>query len=336
MPAQSRDGRRARRSLPRSRLRPQTARRPASRGARVSEYLLRRNVQPGLPDGLPAVQRRSTTSCASACSCRRSRSCRRSSRGRRCCTLESQTPVARFRRLRLLGLVRVGLHQRRLRCCGWPGFRRAPKRDRQRPAGRHRRRRDVRQSRAARAVCRRDRGRRRRSRWCRRSSRASATADRSRRPAAPPRAERGFYIPSFYDVALRRRRPHRGVRAASRAPARRRSCKKAAVKTTERLDPPATTHLHARHRVRIALPRSRSCAAAPTCAGSAGPATTTCPCARFRPIESSSSRKRRGAREPRRPGVDRALRSPRDRADPHAACSRWATRSARRRCGSTI
>ena len=40
--------------------------------------------------------------------------------------------------------------------------------------------------------------------------------------AGSPR-ERGFYIPSFYDVALRRRRHDRGVRAAGPAPARRRS-----------------------------------------------------------------------------------------------------------------
>ena len=52
-------------------------------------------------------------------------------------------------------------------------------------------------------------------------------------------AERGFYVPSFYDV-------HYGadgtIDATCRAPAPapRPSCKKAAVKTTEALDPPAT------------------------------------------------------------------------------------------------
>ena len=78
-------------------------------------------------------------------------------------------------------------------------------------------------------------------------------------------------------------------------------------------------HLHARHRIRLALPRSRSSAAAPTCAASAGPATTTCRSARFRPTAfSSSPRPRAAIRQPRRPGVDRALRSPRHRADPGA------------------
>ena len=72
-------------------------------------------------------------------------------------------------------------------------------------------------------------------------------------------------------AALRAARRHR--RAAGRA--------KAALKTTEARRPAGDDDLHARHRVRLALPRSRSCAAAPTCAGSAGPATTTCRCARF-------------------------------------------------------
>ena len=37
-------------------------------------------------------------------------------------TLESQTPVARLRHLRVLGVVRVGLHERADACCGWPGM----------------------------------------------------------------------------------------------------------------------------------------------------------------------------------------------------------------------
>ena len=49
--------RRARHPGARGRLRRQAACRPAAGGAGVPEHLLRRDVQPGLPDGLPAVQR---------------------------------------------------------------------------------------------------------------------------------------------------------------------------------------------------------------------------------------------------------------------------------------
>ena len=69
------------------------------------------------------------------------------------------------------------------------------------------------------------------------------------------RSERGFYVPSFYEPQYARR--WRAARATSRsravdAPV---PVRKAALKTTDALDPPATEHLHARHRVRLALPR---------------------------------------------------------------------------------
>ena len=64
---------------------------------------------------------------------------------------------------------------------------------------------------------------------------------------------RGFYIPSFYDVeygadgTIARFVPREGTGAPP-------VVRKAALKTTEAVDPPATSDLHARHRVRLALP----------------------------------------------------------------------------------
>jgi hypothetical protein len=63
--------------------------------------------------------------------------------------------------------------------------------------------------------------------------------------------------------------------------------KKAALKTTEACDPPATRSSRPTPSSARAS-WSRWCAAAPTCAASAGPATTTCRSARSRPSASSS------------------------------------------------
>jgi hypothetical protein len=61
------------------------------------EHLLRRDVEPRPPDGVPAVQRPGRHVCASACSCRRSRNWpAQLASGARLLTLESQTPVADF------------------------------------------------------------------------------------------------------------------------------------------------------------------------------------------------------------------------------------------------
>ena len=128
--------------------------------------------------------------------------------------------------------------------------------------------------------------------------------------------KRGYYIPSFYDVeygadgTIARFVPKRpGV-----APP---VVRKAALKTTEAVDPPATTHLHARHRVRLALPhrsRARLREPVPLLLGRlqlpAGPRVSDRADPRARAT---------GARAhllARRPGVDRALRSPRHRAHP--------------------
>ena len=83
---------------------------------------------------------------------------------------------------------------------------------------------------------------------------ASDRADLLRRLAR----ERGFYIPSFYDV----RYADDGTIAAfvpkpgTGAPP---VVKKAALKTTDAVDPPATTIFYARYRVRVSVPgRNRS------------------------------------------------------------------------------
>ena len=278
-----------------------------------------------------------TTSSASGCSCRRSRSWPSSSpAARRCVTLESQTPVGEFDvfafsvsfewdYVNVLTLLRLA---------GIPAARgrahRAPSADR------HRRRGDVRQSRAAGAVCRRHRRRRRRS------ARAGAATVRSRAASdrascsVPARAERGFYVPSFYEPQYasdgtlepatsptrRHRRAAAGPEGRAEDHRRRRSA--------------GDEHLHARHRVRIALPRRsrpRLREPVPLLLGRlqlpAGPRVS-------RPIASCSSPKRRGRTRTAPASCRSRSAIIRTSSASSRACSRWATRSARPRCGSTI
>ena len=159
-----------------------------------------------------------TTWCASASSCRRSRSCGAARRRRRrCCTLESQTPVRDFDVVAFSVSFEWDYTNVVYDAAAGRACRAAPtSAHRARSAGRDRRRRDVREPRAARAVRRRDRRRRRRSarsRRCVGAIRAATDRDDLLRRLA---AERGFYIPSFYDVALRGRRHASRVRAAAR------------------------------------------------------------------------------------------------------------------------
>ena len=100
----------------------------AARRTRVSEHVLRRHVEPRLPDRLPAVQRSATTSSASACSCRRAtgrrerlarrgrRSARSSRRRRSAISTSSPSPC------RSSGTTRTSC-----RSCGWRAFRCAPR-----------------------------------------------------------------------------------------------------------------------------------------------------------------------------------------------------------------
>ena len=128
-------------------------------------------------------------------------------------------------------------------------------------------------------------------------------------------AERGFYIPSFYDVrydadgTIAAFEPKPGTGAPP-------VVKKAAVKSTEHLDPPSTriftpdTEFGSRFLIEVVRGCANLCRFCwagynylPVRAVSRG----SDPRARARGA---------AAREPRRPGVDRAVRSPGDRAHP--------------------
>ena len=254
--------------------------------------------------------------------------------GARIVTLESQTPVERVRRPRLLGVVRVGLHQRPDdAAAGRPA---AARRGSRLPASarRDRRRGDVRQPRAAGAVCRRDRRRRRRSRWCRRWSTACGTLVAQRARCGAWRRQRGFYIPSFYDVeyaadgTIARYVPRDGTGAPP-------VVRKAALKTTDACDPPSTSIFtpdtefgsrfldRGRARLRQPVPLLLGRLQLP-----AGPRVSD----RAHPRAGAG-----GARRTRRAPAwcpSRSAITPTSSTS-CAASRTWAIRSARRRCGST-
>ena len=145
---------------------------------------------------------------------------------------------------------------------------------------------------------------------------------------------RGYYIPSFYDVeyaadgTIARYVPRDGTGAPP-------IVKKAALKTTEAVDPPCDHDLHARHRVRLALPdrgRARLRQPVPVLLGRlqlpAGPRV------------SDRSHPRAGAGRPgrirRAPAWCRLRSAITPTSSTSCAASRtWAIRSARPRCAST-
>ena len=279
-----------------------------------------------------------TTSSASGCSCRRSRSCAELlGAGAPLVTLESQTPVARLRRHRVLGVVRVGLHQRPDAAA----------------AGRH-------------AAARRASARTRDPLVVIGGAVTFVNPEPLALFADVIAAGEGEVLVPRCVAAVREaprsRRPAAAARRASAASTSRRSTtsryaadgtiagfvpragtgappvvKKAALKTHRG----AST----RRRRRIFTPDTefgsrflvevvRGCA---NLCRFCWAGYNYLPVRAFpdRPHPRSWPQAARAHSEPRRPGVDRALRSPGDRAHPRAACSRWATRSARRRCGST-
>ena len=146
--------------------------------------------------------------------------------GARIVTLESQTPVRDFDVVRVLGVVRVGLHQRPDAAAPRRHSRCAPRSaTRRHPLDRDRRRRDVRQSRAARAVCRRHCRRRRRSRSCPRSSTRSSSVSSSRPSCCATLADAARLLhPVVLRRRVRRRRHASRASCRAKAPARRRSC----------------------------------------------------------------------------------------------------------------
>ena len=112
--------------------------------------------------------------------------------------------------------------------------------------------------------------------------------------------------------------------------------KKAAVKSAEKLDPPATsiftpdTEFGSRFLIEVVRGCANLCR---FCwAGYNYLPVRAFPADRILELAQGGAR----ALGEGRAGVDCAVRPPGDRADPAPACSTWATRSARRRCGSTI
>ena len=310
---------RTRHPLERSRLRPQAARRPAARGARLSRTPTGSGCRTSASRRSTACSTPKPTSSASGCSCRRSRnwpSC--SAPRRRCVTLESQTPVGDFDVIAFSVSFEWDYANvlTLLRLAGMPRY--AAERIAAPSAGRDRRRRDVREPRAAGAVRRRHRRRRRRSAGAGASSaRSRAAADRAR-PAAAARARARLLHPVVLRAAVRGRR-HAGRLSrratASDAPL---PVRKAALKTTDAVDPPATgiftpdTEFGSRFLIEVVRGCANLCR---FCwAGYNYLPVRAFPADRIL----AARRERARAFEPRRPGVDRALRSPGDRADPGA------------------
>ena len=204
-----------------------------------------------------------------------------------------------------------------LRLAGIPRY--AAERTTAPSARRHRRRRDVRQPRAAGAVRRRDRRRRRRSARARARPRvprgAPIARDLLRLLAARARLLR--------PVVLRRRSTRPTARWPAIDAARRRGAplpvRKAALKTTDALDPPATsiftpdTEFGSRFLVEVVRGCANLCR---FCwAGYNYLPVRAFPTDRILELAEAA----RAVRQPRRPGVDRALRPPGHRAHPRAA-----------------
>ena len=279
-----------------------------------------------------------TTSSASACSCRRSRSwpsCSR--RATPLVTLESQTPVGDFDVFAFSVSFEWDYTNvlTLLRLAGIPP--RAAERTHAPSAGRDRRRGDVREPRAAGAVRRRDRRRRRRGADSRRCVARVQRRHRSRRSAArcsPPSAASTCRRSTTSQYAADGTIAGFVPRAGTGAPP---SVRKAALKTTDAVDPPATSIFtpdtefgsrfldRGRARLRQPVPLLLGRLQLPAGARVSRPSAS-----------SSSPRRRAPHSQPRRPGVDRALRPSRTSSASSRGCTRWATRSARRRCGSTI
>ena len=322
--------------LERNRLRQKAARRSPARRAGVPQHLLGRDVEPRLPDGLPPVQRRRRHRLRARSSCRRSRSSRSCrDAGRRCVTLESQTPVGDFdvvafsvsfewdyvnvlTLLRLAGIPRYAAERTQrhpLIVIGGAVTFVNPE-----PLALFA---DVIAAGEGEVLVPGLRAR-------------VPRGDRPRRPAAPACARARFLRPVVLRAAVRRRRHADRLRRCEPGVDAPLPVRKAALKTTEAVDPPATEHLHARHRVRLALPRrsrARLREPLPLLLGRlqlpAGPRVSDRP-------HPAARRGGAGAFEPRRAWCRSRSAITRTSSGSWRACSRWATRSAPRRCGSTI
>ena len=249
-------------------------------------------------------------------------------------TLESQTPVRDFDVIAFSVSFEWDYTNvlTMLRLAGIPL--RAADRDYTPPAGRDRRRRDVREPRAARAVRRRDCRRRGRGAGAGRWSTRCGTPSRSEHAAAAGRRQRGFYIPSFYDVeyaadgTIARYVPREGTGAPP-------AVRKAALKTTEAVDPPATsiftpdTEFGSRFLVEVVRGCANLCR---FCwAGYNYLPVRAFPTDRILQLAAGRPRRTR----PRSAWCRSRCAITRTSSTSCAACATWATRSARRRCAST-
>ncbi len=243
---------RAGRAVPRGRLRPEAARRTSARGPGLPEHLLRRHVEPRLPDHLPPLQRHRRRGVRAGVPAAQAGAAGAAGVRRAAADARIADAGPRVRRVRLLGLVRVGLHQRRDDApAGGHGSASRGARS-PRSARGDRRRRDVRQPGAAGAVRRRDRRRRRRepdsgSGGCAAAdARPTGSAGRTGDPAR-------LLHPRVLRRALRGQRHDRGVRAEARH-RRAGDGEEGGGEVHRAARSAGDVDLHARHRVRLAVP----------------------------------------------------------------------------------
>ena len=175
-----------------------------------------------------------------------------------------------------------------------------------------------------------------------RSARAVASRARfARRPTAPIccgclSRERGFYVPSFYEPQYAADGALTGYRAAAGRRTRRCRSARPRCKTTDALDPPATsiftpdTEFGSRFLVEVV----RGCA---NLCRFCWAGYNYLPVRAFPDRSDPASSPRRRGRTPAASGSCRS-RSATTRTSSASSrgCTRWATRSARRRCASTI
>ena len=240
----------------------------------------------------------------------------------------------RLRHPGVLGVVRVGLRQRAHDAAAGRHPRPCRAAHPSRPAGDDRRRGHLREPGAAGAVCRRDCRRRRRG--------ADPAAARSLQGSVGPRrpaAAAGAGARLLRAVVLRRALSRVGLHRALRAEGRhRRAGGRAQGGAQDHRSRRSAGHvdLHARHRVRLALPRrggARLRQPVPVLLGGLQLPAGARVSRRSASCELAAGRA--ALFGSRRPGVDRACAITRTSRRSSRAWRPWATASVRRRCGST-
>jgi hypothetical protein len=143
--------------------------------------------------------------------------------------------------------------------------------------------------------------------------------------------ERGFYVPSFYDVEYAGDGNDRSIRGRARTPALRPLSKRLRSRRRRR----STRRRQQSSRPTQSLARgfsSRSSAAAQTCAASAGRATTICGAGVPQGSDPGTGAASQAVLRPGGPGLEsRCAITPRSRRS-SSDSSRWVSASARHRC----